>query len=119
MADCAQNCPLVGRMNALEGQVDELQTQNTQSHKEIFGRLNALEKSNAVQEVHYTAIMAQLGELKAEINLMAGKIDAAEKKPGTRWELIKTVAITAGVTATISAIVPSLISLLSAGGGIG
>lgn len=48
MADCVQNCPLVGRVDALEGQVDELQTQNTQSHKEIFGRLNTLPSSRGI-----------------------------------------------------------------------
>lgn len=101
MADCVQNCPLVGRMDALEGQVDELQTQNTQSHKEIFGRLNALEKSEAVQEVHYTAIMAKLDNLTR-------KIEKMEQRPAKWWET--------AVAALISALVGAVAAYLLAGG---
>lgn len=81
MAECIQNCPLAARVDSLEGQVDEFQAQNSSSHKEIFGRLNALEKSEAVQGVHYKAILAKLDTLTL-------KVDQLEQKPGKRWEAV-------------------------------
>lgn len=81
MADCTQNCPVAGRVDALEGQLDEYQAQNSATHKEIFTRLNTLERSEAVQEVHYTAIMGKLDNLTT-------KIETLEKKPAKRWEAL-------------------------------
>ena len=81
MADCAQNCPVAGLVESLEGQLAEYQAQNSARHTEIFGRLNALEKSEAVQEVHYNAIMDKLDNLTS-------KVCNLEQKPAKRWEAL-------------------------------
>lgn len=81
MADCAQNCPVASRVEALEGKLDEYQTQNSASHKEVFTRLNALERSKDVQEVHHQAIMDKLDTL-------THKVCALEQKPAKRWEAL-------------------------------
>lgn len=81
MADCIQNCPVAGRVDALEGQLDEYQAQNSSSHKEVFSRLNALEKAEAVQNVHYDAIIAKLDNL-------THKVCNLEQKPAKRWEAL-------------------------------
>lgn len=81
MADCVQNCPVAGRVDALEGQLDEFQAQNSATHKEIFTRLNTLERSEAVQEVHHKAIMDKLDNI-------THKVCALEQKPAKRWEAL-------------------------------
>lgn len=104
MADCVQNCPIAARVDSLEGQMDEFQAQNTSSHKEIFSRLNSLEKSEAVQEVHYNAIIAKLDNL-------THKVEKLEQKPAKRWEAV--------IASAISAVVTGVTVYLLAGGGIG
>lgn len=110
--NCAQNCPILGRVEALEGQVDELGAQNASSHKDIYTRLGALERSEAVQEVHYKNIMVKLDkDIPAKIDGLSVKIEALEKKPGKRWELV--------VSSALSALVTGVVVYLLAGGGIG
>lgn len=104
MADCVQNCPVAARVDNLESQAEEFQAQNSSSHKEIFSRLNALEKSEAVQEVHYTAIMSKLDTL-------THKVEKLEQKPAKRWET--------AVTTLIGAVVGAVAAYLLAGGQIG
>ena len=104
MGDCVQNCPVAARVENLESQAEELQAQNSSSHKEIFSRLNALEKAGAVQEVYYTSIMSKLDTLTQ-------KVENQEQKPARRWE--------AAVTALIGALVGAVAAYLLAGGRIG
>ncbi len=94
MADCVQNCPVAARVDALDGQLEEYQTQNSATHKEIFSRLNVLERSEAVQEVQYTTIMSKLDNLSS-------KIDTLEKKPGKRWEALVSDIIKLVVAAVV------------------
>lgn len=104
MADCAQNCPVAGRVDALEGQLDEYQAQNSATHKEIFGRLNTLERSEAVQEVHYKDIINRL-------DTIAVKVSALEQKPAKRWESV--------IGAIIGAVVSGLVVYLMVRAGLG
>lgn len=89
MADCAQNCPVAVRVESLEDQLTEYQAQNSARHTEIFGRLNALEKSEAVQEVHYNAIMDKLNkDITNKLDALATEIEALKQKPAKRWEAL-------------------------------
>ena len=81
MGDCTQNCPVAARVDALDGQLEEYQAQHSATHKEIFGRLNTLERAEAVQEVHYKTIVDKL-------DILSSKMDTLEKKPGKRWETL-------------------------------
>lgn len=112
MADCVQNCPLTARVDNIESQLDEFQTQNGSSHKDIYNRLGALERSEAVQEVHYAAIMNKLDkDIPAQINGLSAKIDTLERKPAKRWETT--------IAAVISAVVSGVVMFFLAGGRIG
>lgn len=104
MADCAQNCPIAKKVERLEEQMDEFQAQNGDSHREIYGRLNTLERASDVQGAHYDAILEKLDNLTQ-------KVDALEQKPAKRWE--------AAAAAVISAIVTGLTVYLLSGGRIG
>lgn len=81
MPECTpRDCPLVPRVEALE---DE-NKRHTETHKEIFQRLNTLEKNDAVQDT----ILKRLDEI-------AEKVNALEAKPAKRWEhLIGTLVST-------------------------
>lgn len=103
-------CPMETRIAALE----EANRQHGSTHREIFGRLNSLEKENAVQNAHYASIekmfekmdkkndelVATVGAIEksvseqlqtvSELNERGKKnqarLDELEKKPGKRWE---------------------------------
>lgn len=104
MADCAQNCPIAQKVDRLEEQLDEFQAQNGDSHREIYGRLNALERASDVQGAHYNVILDKLDGL-------GQKVDALEQKPAKRWET--------AAAAAVSAIVSGVTVFLLAGGHIG
>lgn len=69
------NCPLEPRVEALERSNE----QHSQTHRELFRRMNEVERDNAVQAAQYNAITDTLGEIKATVEAVAAK-------PGKRWE---------------------------------
>lgn len=71
------NCPLEPRLEALE----RANEQHGKTHREIFQRMNEVERDNAVQAAQYKAITDTLGEIKATVDTMAAK-------PGKRWETL-------------------------------
>ncbi len=89
---CTEPC---AELQRLEQQVQEFQAQNSSSHREMFQRLNALEKSDAVQEAQYKTILDKLDALTQ-------KVEALEAKPGKRWESIAEKAIWAVAAAVIA-----------------
>ena len=70
------HCPIAGRVDRLEEQLDEAQTLNTQSHKEIFGRVSKLEQASQLRQ-----IASDVAQLKST--------------PAKRWELLVTSALSA------------------------
>ena len=94
MGDCRENCPVAEKVNRLEEQLDEYQAQNGDSHREIYGRLNALESTSAVQGTRFDFIIEEI-----------------KQKPAKRWEAV--------IAAVISALVSGVVVWLLAGGRIG
>ncbi len=89
---CNGPCP---ELEQLTNRVSELQAQNSSSHREVFQRLNALERSDAVQEAQYKTILDKLDALTQ-------KVEALEARPGKRWESIVEKAIWAVAAAVIA-----------------
>ncbi len=84
---CTESCADLAR---LENALHKLQDGNSESHREIFQRLNSLEQSDAVQKEQYTTILHKLDALAAQVK-------ALEAKPAKRWEhligtLLSTIA---------------------------
>lgn len=105
MQPCEPNsCPVAGKVDRLEGEFDEYQAKSGAAHREIYGRLNALEKSSAVIDVQYKSIIDKLDRLTT-------KVDELEKKPGKSWETV--------MAALISAVVAGVAAYLLSGGAIG
>ena len=74
--NCTPNdCPLEPRVSALE-RVNE---QHGNTHREIFRRMNEVERANAVQDERYSAIDKKLDEL----NVMVRELSS---KAGKRWD---------------------------------
>ena len=91
---CANNplgCPFKARIEALE----EANKQHSATHREMFGRLGALETLSAVQENKLDTILKKLDEL-------AEKVDSLEAKPAKRWEGLVEKALWAVCAAVIA-----------------
>ena len=91
---CTNNpmdCPFKARIEALE----EANKQHSATHREMFGRLGALETLSAVQENKLDTILKRLDEL-------AEKVDSLEAKPAKRWEGLVEKAVWAVCAAVIA-----------------
>lgn len=94
------NCPLEPRVEALEA----ANSQKSDTHREIFRRLNEVERKSAVQEAQYKTIGTKLDELTDMLKDLSGK-------PGKRWDglmdkLIYAAALS--VVAWVAAGMPGL-----------
>ena len=104
MGACRENCPVAEKVSRLEEQLDEYQAQNGDSHREIYGRLNTLESTSAVQGTRFDFIIEKLDNLTRSV-------EEIKQKPAKRWEAV--------VAAVISAVVSGVVVFLLAGGRIG
>lgn len=84
-------CPMEPRISALE----RANAQHGETHREIFRRLNDVERDNAVQDAHYKAIDAKLDELTIMVKELSGKA-------GKRWEGLVEKALWAVAAAVIA-----------------
>lgn len=90
--NCTSNdCPLEPRISALE----RANEQHGKTHREIFKRMNEVERDNAVQDAHYKTISKKLDEIGATVKMMADK-------PGKRWEALVEKALWAVAAAVIA-----------------
>ena len=87
----SKSCPLTPRVEALERENER----HTETHKEIFARLNKVEQDNAVQSEQYRTILDKLDALTA-------KVEHLEAKPGKRWEGLAEKAVWAVAAAVIA-----------------
>lgn len=69
----------MGELDSLERSLKDFKEQNAGSHREIFARLNKLERESAVINERYDIILEKLDRLTE-------KVDALESRPGKRWE---------------------------------
>ena len=88
-------------LTRLENQLNEIQTQNIISHREIYDRLNSLERGEAAQAVQYNAIMDKLDNLSR-------KLEALEAQPAKRWEGLVGAAAAAIAAALIAFLLAQL-----------
>lgn len=124
--NCTNNCILTGRVEKLE----KLNEQNGETHRRIFDRLSDVEKTNAVQNAQYGAIMEKLEHMDKKSDALSARLesiektsisqaqclnelnergksnkarlDALEAKPGKRWDGLVEKAIWAVAAAVIA-----------------
>ena len=85
------NCPLEPRVEVLE----RANEQHTKTHREIFRRMNDVERDNAVQEERYTAIAGKLDEISATVKALADK-------PAKRWDGLVDKLVYAAALAVVA-----------------
>lgn len=101
MADCnPHDCPVLPRVEALE----RANEQHSSTHREMFNRLNTLERSTDSQGVMLQSINEKLDEVKETVSALA-------EKPAKRWDGLvdKLIYLVAGaVVAWVAAGAPGL-----------
>lgn len=88
--DNIRDCPLLPRVEALE----RANEQHSATHREIFGRLGALETENAVQNAHWKNVDGKLDELTLMVRELSGKA-------GKRWEKVVETVLVAILTGVV------------------
>lgn len=91
MRETCNDCPAIPRVEALE----EANRKHSDTHREMFARIGALETATAVQENKLDVILKKLDEITE-------KVDALESKPAKRWDGIVDKAIWAVAAAVIA-----------------
>lgn len=102
--DPSRDCLGLAKAEALERKMEAMEQRNSESHQEIFQRLNMVEKENAVMDERYNTIIHKLDDL-------ADKVEALEAKPAKRWDSL--------VGYVLSALVGGVVVFLLAQAGLG
>lgn len=94
-------------------EVSELKTKYSTSRKEMYGRIENLEKAQTRTDVQYQELKGDIqdlkdqqekdfDELKKQQQAILAKIDSLTQQPGKRWDTAITVVITAIITSIIN-----------------
>lgn len=99
-----QDCPVSARVDALEREFDRYRGNSSDTHRQMFERIGALERSGATLRAKLDSIEEKLDELTLTVKALADK-------PAKRWDglvdkLIYAAAL--AVVAWISAGMPGL-----------
>ena len=73
------DCPVSARMDALEKEFDRYRGSSSDTHRQMFDRIGALEQSGATLKAKLDSIEEKLDELNATVKALADK-------PAKRWE---------------------------------
>jgi hypothetical protein len=92
------DCPLTPRVDALE----RANEQHGKTHRDVYNRLNSLERGEAAQAEQYKAILEKLDGLTQKHDALNAKLSELEAKPGKRWEAMAEKAIWAVCAAVIA-----------------
>lgn len=98
------DCPVSARMDALKDEFDRYRGSASETHRQMFGRIGALEQGGAVLRAKLDSIEGKLDELNATVKALADK-------PAKRWDgLVDKLAYAAAlaVVAWIAAGMPGL-----------
>lgn len=73
------DCPVSARVDALEREFDRYRGNSSDTHRQMFDRIGALEQSGATLKAKLDSIEEKLDELNATVKALADK-------PAKRWE---------------------------------
>lgn len=89
------------KLEAVDRKMEAMEQRNSDSHQEVFQRLNNVEKENAVMDARYETIIRKLDELTV-------KVEALESKPAKRWDGLMEKALWAVAAAVIAFLLAQL-----------
>lgn len=96
MADCTpDNCPVNTRVDALEKEFDRYRSNSTDTHRQMFERIGALEETRAATGEKLDNIETKLDALTVTVNGLAGI-------PGKRWDSLVDKLIYAAALAVVA-----------------
>ena len=90
-----KDCPVSARVDALKEEFNTYRSNSSRTNKEMFDRLNELERAEAAQEKHFETVNEKLDKL---IEWQENQRD----KPGRRWESLVEKAVWAVCAAVIA-----------------
>lgn len=94
--NCNENdCPVASRVDALEREFDRYRNNSTETHKQMFNRIGALERGATRLETKLDSIDEKLDEL-------SDTMKALVNKPAKRWDGLVDKAIWAVAAALIA-----------------
>lgn len=110
--DPSRDCLGLQKAQMLEKQMDKYMTEAHGTHSEMFGRIIALEKSDAARNEQYNSIIdklntlqadftKQFGQLQTELNKALITIAELKEKPAKRWENIVDKVIWLAIAAML------------------
>lgn len=89
------NCPVNTRVDGLEKEFDRYRTASSETHRQMFDRIGALEQSGA-------AVGAMLDSIDDKLDKLVEWQEAQIGKPGKRWDGLVDKAIWAVCAAVIA-----------------
>lgn len=100
-----QNCPLKDTVERLENKYSE-------SRKQIYKRIDALESNYARTDERWSNVKEDLVEIKAQQKELLAKFEQLSAQPAKRWD----TAVSSSISAAVGAIVGAIGALLFGGG---
>lgn len=89
------NCPVNTRVDGLEKEFDRYRTASSETHRQMFDRIGALEQSGA-------AVREKLDSIDEKLDGLTESVKALTDKPGKRWDGLVDKAIWAVLAAVIA-----------------
>lgn len=90
-----ENCPVSVRVDALKDEFDRYRGNSSETHRQMFDRISALEQSGAKLGTKLDGMDEKLDDITAKVNTLADK-------PAKRWDGIVDKAIWAVLAAVIA-----------------
>lgn len=84
----ANDCPVSARVDTLEKEFDRYRGNSTDTHREMFERISALEQSGATLKTKLDGMDEKLDGITEKVNTLADK-------PGKRWESLAGCVLSA------------------------
>lgn len=80
MADCnPHDCPVGVRVDALESEFNRYRSASSDTHRQMFDRIGALEQGRAAE-------IEKLDSIKETVETLAETVNGIASKPGKRWD---------------------------------
>lgn len=89
------NCPVNTRVDGLEKEFDRYRTASSETHRQMFERIGALEQSGA-------AVKEKLDSIDDKLDKLVEWQEAQMGKPGKRWDGLVDKAVWAVLAAVIA-----------------
>lgn len=90
-----ENCPVNARVDVLEKEFDRYRTEANGMHREMDGRIGALEQSGA-------AVQEKLDSMDEKLDGLTESVKALTDKPGKRWDGLVDKLIYAAALAVVA-----------------